>query len=285
MYYMPDKKKEKKVKKVKKDKRKKITKPKKMTVIDTKPIPSFGTALNREIPGGIAPMSAMPSYAYAGYNSKTSPSQPAQTPDAFSIIQAQKQQTELIADVIAEQKVARKERSDKGVKRGPNTPLKQLSLLEQLRQEIMEKTIKIEPVETPMAPKKIVFDTPIKIETPMKIKTDPLLKPVKIKIEKPAANTNIIYPPNPIPPPPVEPPMSKRKPKVEFIIDEEEPTPSSFSQPPVNVDTPEFEGGGKVKQQGLFMGTPSNIRNPNQPDASGLLDGTIDPSGGPDVFF
>lgn len=100
--------------------------------------PRFATGYNRQIPGGVfAGGGGIPaSFIGAGYASRQPPpATPIQTPDQFSIIQQQQKLASSIADVQEEQKVARKERSDKGQKRGPRTPLETMTMTEQMKMQ------------------------------------------------------------------------------------------------------------------------------------------------------
>lgn len=120
----------------KKDKKKKVRRKK---IMMAEP-PRFATGFNRQIPGGVFASGGgggIPaSFIGAGYASRQPPpATPIQTPDQFNIIQQQQKLASSIADVQEEQKVARKERSDKGQKRGPRTPLGTIPMTEQLQEE------------------------------------------------------------------------------------------------------------------------------------------------------
>lgn len=103
-------------KKPKKDKKKKAKKPKKVTLAA---LPTLPTGFNRPIPSGILGGVTPASYLAGGYASRTPPpATPIQTPDQFAIQRSLVTQSEAIQNVIEEQKAVRKERSDKGKKRG-----------------------------------------------------------------------------------------------------------------------------------------------------------------------
>lgn len=125
----------------KKDKKKKVRRKK---IMMAEP-PRFATGFNRQIPGGVFASGGgggIPaSFIGAGYASRQPPpATPIQTPDQFNIIQQQQKLASSIADVQEEQKVARKERSDKGQKRGPRTPLGSIPLNQQVQQETIAMT-------------------------------------------------------------------------------------------------------------------------------------------------
>jgi hypothetical protein len=102
----------------KKDK-KKERKPRKKKVIKlmTQPsLPKLPTGFNRDLPFGaggggsgnlISAIASRP------------PTQPFQTPDQLGVIQDTRKAADLLKEVVIEQARVRKERSDKGIKRGP----------------------------------------------------------------------------------------------------------------------------------------------------------------------
>jgi hypothetical protein len=109
----------------KKDKKTKAKKAKKMRLSIMEPSPKFATGFNRLIPGGVIGTSGgggyVPaSFAVGGYASRPAPaSTPLVAGDQIQLQRNLTNQAIGIESIIQEQKALRKERSDKGKKRGP----------------------------------------------------------------------------------------------------------------------------------------------------------------------
>ena len=210
----------------KKDKKKGKRRPQRRMMIS--PLPRIPTGFNRDIP----PMGG----GSGGFNNllanlaRQPPSQPIQTPDQFNIIQQQRKQAEIIAEVVEEQKVARKERSDKGVKRGSYLSRMPVGIQVPINKA---STIKQESV------------TPSQVEQAM--------SPI---VETPHSNIRRVG----------RPKGSKNQMKSPSI------PPPSFGSPPIIGLGMEFEGGAPVRQQGLFLGTESQLISA-PPDFSSSLVG------------
>jgi hypothetical protein len=114
----------------KKDKKKKpkAKKPKKMRLVVQEPLPKFATGFNRPIPGGLIGTGGgggmtPASFLAGGYASRQAPpATPIVSGDQFQIQRNLTTQAVAIESIVEEQKRIRKERSDKGKKRGPQIP-------------------------------------------------------------------------------------------------------------------------------------------------------------------
>jgi hypothetical protein len=167
----------------KKDKKKKVSR-KKIKMAEPQ---RFATGFNRQIPGGVFASGGgggIPaSFIGAGYASRQPPpATPIQTPDQFNIIQQQQKLASSIADVQEEQKVARKERSDKGQKRGPRTPLGTIPMTEQLQEETIAMT-SMPSVDVPETPEPNI--TKVK-KTRAKKNQDLMIEPPMTSFASPA---------------------------------------------------------------------------------------------------
>jgi hypothetical protein len=191
------------------------------------PLPRLPTGFNRDIP----PMGGPGGFSNLLSNlARQPPAQPIQTPDQFNIIQQQRKQAEVIAEVVEEQKVARKERSDKGIKRGSY-----LSRMPVGKQVPINKAASIKQESV----------TPSQAEQAM-----------TGIMESPASNIRKVG----------RPPGSKNKLKPPSV------PPPEFGSPPQVGTGPLFADGTPVNQQGLFLGTESQLRSA-PPDFSGSLVG------------
>jgi hypothetical protein len=177
----------------KKDKKKKASRKKiKMAMPE---IPRFATGFNRQIPGGVFASGGggggIPaSFIGAGYASRQPPpATPIQTPDSFNIIQQQQKLASSIAEVQEEQKVARKERSDKGQKRGPRTPLETMTMTEQIQQETPAMS-SMPNVDVPETPEPNIT----KVKKPKTKKQEVMVQPPATSFASPAVISSPDFP-------------------------------------------------------------------------------------------
>jgi hypothetical protein len=186
-------------KKDKKDKKKKASRKKMRMPMQP---PMFATGFNRPIPGGVfAPGggggSNIPaSFIAAGYASRQPPpATPIQTPDQFNIIQQQREQAILTAEVKEELKKARKERSDKGVPRGPRqpppeTPLGSMTMSEQVQEQTIP-MLSSPSVDVPETPESNI--TRVKNPKVKRLK-DVMIQPAMSSFASPAVISSIDFP-------------------------------------------------------------------------------------------
>ena len=225
----------------KKDKKKtKAKKAKKMRLSVMEPSPRFATGFNRVIPGGIIGKGdgggyVPASFALGGYASRQPPaSTPIVGGDQIQLQRNLTTQAIGIESIIQEQKAIRKERSDKGKKRGPQPGP------EQPTQEATPMNIKLE-------------------EPSQSVSMADALQAVMGGGASESPNTNIRLTKKGTP--------DKRYKVGAGVI----MTPPSYA-PPVIGTGEHFQGGGPERQQGLVMGVPGRMRTP-APDASKSLVG------------
>ena len=268
--YMPPKK-DKKLK----PKKKATKKPRKIITIAMAP---KNTAINREIPGGIIgtgggggtqPAGLVPaSFLGAALAKQPPPATPIQTPDQFKILREQDAQARALANIIEEQKIARRghmtdaeKAAELGITvediRADRASKKKTIQDEKLNQEwydfLRTETEKEKKKFTPIEEVKLTeqIQTPTKPMEEMPVITEPA--------EIPASVTKVK--------------VTRKKARKSAETPDE-----SFGEARVKASeaTP-------FNQQGLFTGVAGNIRGTVPPDPSTSLAG-LDPIGEPDVF-
>jgi hypothetical protein len=244
-------------------KKSKKKKPKKKRMVVEAPFAKFATGANRQIPGGIiggggggAP-SAPASFIQAGYASRAPPpATPIQTPDQFTLLRSLQSQAETIQSVVEEQKKVRKERSDKGMKRGasamptaPQKSMKEMASGEPLNKEFAEFSQQ-EDKDYAASVKKFM------------------------EMGEMGSNTDITGNIR----------MTKKGTPDKRFREIMQPPPGS---PPV-IQPELFAGGAPARQQGMMMGAPGRLRG-SAPDGStslvgvegiGEADVVVQPEGG-----
>lgn len=265
--YMPPK------RKLKPKKAKKVKKPRKIITMAPR-----DTTFNREIPGGIIgtgggggtqPAGLVPaSFLGAALAKQPPPAMPIQTPDQFKILRQQDEQARALANIIEEQKIARRGRMTDAEKaaelgitvediRADRASKKKTIQDEKLNQEwydfLRTETEKEKKKFTPIEEVKLTeqIQTPTKPMEEIPVVTEPA--------EIPASITKVK--------------VTRKKARKSAETPDE-----SFGEARVKASeaTP-------FNQQGLFTGVAGNIRGTVPPDPSTSLAG-LDPIGEPDVF-